>query len=372
MPGAVLSMEEQRLAKEWYVNDSVAPGEIAKRLKRDKSTITRLLCKRLPRKKLGRKPILSEARVDALEEKLKELIKKADGQYEVTATMLKRSARCKASVPTIFKALHERNIYFRPMRRKPVLTAEDIKDRLAFAKKYAEKPGRWWKTALHMIIDVKFYSVYLHGTARQRAAQTGSRGAYRKPGEGLSDGYVKPDPRLKYNTGGKPVAVLAGVAKDKVVLWEYVDGNWNGETAAKFYAGPMLKALKAAQPNRRRFLILEDNDPAGFKSNKGMNAKESAHIEALTFPKHSPDLNVCDYALWHEVNRKMRIQERKWAADKTETRQQYLKRLKRTAMNLPADFVGKSISNMQDRCKRLIEAKGSRFEEGGKKRTQSV
>ena len=179
---------------------------------------------------------------------------------------------------------------------------------------------------------------------------------------------MKPDPRLKYNTGAKGVAVLAGVANDKVVLWEYIDGNWNGGAAAKMYSGPVLKALKAAHPSRRRFLILEDNDPAGFKSTKGVNAKEVAKIDALTFPKHSPDLNVCDYALWHEVNRKMRLQERKWPGDKKETRKQYLKRLKRTAVTLPADFVGKSVANMKDRCKRLMDAKGSRFEEGGKKR----
>ena len=188
MPGTVLSEEELRLAKDWYVNGSVAPREIAKRLKRNKSTITRLLCKRLPRKKLGRKPVLSEAQVDVLEEKLKRLIKKADGQFEVTVSMLKRNARCRASKATISKALHNRNIYFRPMRSKPVLTTEDIKDRLSFAKKYAKKPARWWKTALQMIIDVKFYSVFLHGGARRHAAQTGSRGAYRKPGRGWTMG----------------------------------------------------------------------------------------------------------------------------------------------------------------------------------------
>ena len=369
MPGTVLSDEEIRLAKDWYVNDSVVPGEIAKRLKRNKSTITRLLCQRLKRKKLGRKPALSEAQVDALEEKLKMLIKKAAGTYEVTVGMLKRSARCKACVATILNCLHKRNVYFRPMRRKPVLTEEDIKARLSFAKKYVAKPGSWWKTALHMIIDVKFYPIYLHRAARRHAAQKGTRGAYRKPGEGLNDGYVKPDPRLKYNTGAKGVAVLAGVAKDKVVLWEYIEGNWNGEAAAKMYSGPLVKALKDTQGSRRRFLILEDNDPSGFKSTKGMNAKDAAKIDTLTFPKHSPDLNVCDYALWHEVNRKMREQERKWVADKKETRQQYLKRLKRTAMNLSPEFVGKSIANMQDRCKRLLDAKGSRFEEGGKKRS---
>ena len=42
MPGKSTSAEEIRLAKEWYNDDDEAPATIAKRLKRDKSTITRL------------------------------------------------------------------------------------------------------------------------------------------------------------------------------------------------------------------------------------------------------------------------------------------------------------------------------------------
>ena len=123
---------------------------------------------------------------------------------------------------------------------------------------------------------------------------------------------------------------------------------------------------------KRKWRVLEDNDPAGFKSTRGMEAKKASKIDAVTVPKRSPDLNVCDYAIWHEVNRKMRMQERRFTSDKKETRQQYLKRLRRTALSLPPTFVGKSIANMQERCKRLIASKGSRFEEGGKKRKLKV
>ncbi|CAE7731756.1 unnamed protein product, partial [Symbiodinium necroappetens] len=36
-----------------------------------------------------------------------------------------------------------RNIYFRKLREKPVLTSADICDRYAFAKKYRGKSKRW-------------------------------------------------------------------------------------------------------------------------------------------------------------------------------------------------------------------------------------
>ena len=51
---------EVKLAKKWYV-DGETTAEIADRLSRDQSTITRLLVKRVPRKKQGRKALLDEA-----------------------------------------------------------------------------------------------------------------------------------------------------------------------------------------------------------------------------------------------------------------------------------------------------------------------
>ena len=47
---------------------------------------------------------------------------------------------------------------------------------------------------------------------------------------------------------------------------------------------------------------LEDNDPTGFKSNKGKAAKVSARIEPFEISRRSPDLSLCDYALWQEIN----------------------------------------------------------------------
>jgi len=55
MPGKALSADEIRLAKQWAVQDGVAPSAIAGRLGRDKATITRLLKPGKLRKPRGRK-----------------------------------------------------------------------------------------------------------------------------------------------------------------------------------------------------------------------------------------------------------------------------------------------------------------------------
>ena len=55
---------------------------------------------------------------------------------------------------------------------------------------------------------------------------------------------------------------------------------------------------------------MEDNDPTGFKSKAGIAAKAKAGIVVFPIPKRSPELNVLDYAVWKEVNKRMLLQER--------------------------------------------------------------
>ena len=99
-----------------------------------------------------------------------------------------------------------------------------------------------------------------------------------------------------------------------------------------------------------------------------MAAKASNNLNVLKVPKRSPDLNVLDYAVWSEVEHRMRAAERKWPVAKRETRVEFGKRLDRTARNLPASFIDKSIGDMKHRCNLLFEAKGGLFEEGGRAR----
>lgn len=362
-----MSQDEIRLAREWYLKDSTAPLDIAKRLKRDKSTITRLLVKRVPRKAQGRKPTLTPAQIDRLKSKAAELIKKADGQWQVTASMIKRSARVKGCVRVVLDALHSRGVYLHPMREKPLLTEDDVKDRRAFGDKYRGKPRSFWTSHIHMSIDVKLFKVYLSGAARKRAAKMSVRGAFREPGQGLGKAYVKPSRTLKYNTGASGARVLAGVGQQRVLVWEYLPGNkWNGQIAAKMYRTVIKKALKRAYPERTYFNVLEDNDPSGFKTTKGEEAKSESKIRIFEIPKRSPQLNVCDYALWTEINKRMRRQERNWATSKVETREAYLARLRAVALGLPKSFITASIQDMKRRSHRLWKAKGNNFEEGGR------
>ena len=108
------------------------------------------------------------------------------------------------------------------------------------------------------------------------------------------------------------------------ILWEALRGRWNGDAAAKLYSGPVREALSRQNPRKRSFRLLEDNDPSGWKSGKGVAAKKKARIEVFTIPKRSPDLSVMDYGIWKAVNRRMRAQERKFPAIKVETKAEFV------------------------------------------------
>ena len=75
---------------------------------------------------------------------------------------------------------------------------------------------------------------------------------------------------------------------------------------------------------------------------------------------------MCDNALWVEVETRMRRQEKWFALFSREARKAFLARLRRTALRLPSTFINPRISNMQDRCKRLLAAVGGHIEEGGR------
>ena len=112
-------------------------------------------------------------------------------------------------------------------------------------------------------------------------------------------------------------------------------------------------------------MVLEDNDPSGFKSGMGIATKKDLRINAFCIPKRSPCLNVCDYYLWSAVNKRMRTQEQKYPVGKRESRKAFLARLRRAALGLPSSTLSAAVGDMKRRCARLVAAKGGNIEEGG-------
>lgn len=335
------------------------------------SSVCRLLAQRRAPAPVGRPAALTEEQVDRLERILNDMIDKADAQYEVTAAMLQKRARCKATARTALKALHARGYFFRHLRQKPILTPDDVKERFAFARKFRNKPARWWLKHIDLHWDNHVFKVATTFRGRKLLAMRRVRGAYRKRGKSLRPSLVKPNPKLRQSTGAKGLLTAGGVGAGRVLLWHTIEQVWCGREAETLYRDIMAPALKKKFP-RRKLCILEDNDPTGNTSRPAIAAKRDCKLTVFALPKRSPDLNVMDYAVWSEMERRLRAQERPWPQSRRETREQFKKRVARTARNLPANFIKTSIMNLKVRCQRLFDAKGGLFEEGGVRRRRPL
>lgn len=366
-----MSEDEQRIARDLYYNKKMRPCDIAKTLSRDKSSISRLLNQKKPSQDVGRPVELTKEKIDKIVDVLEQMVEEADATWEVTLAMVMRRARTKFSERTIRDALHDLGYRFRKLRSKMILTPEDIKVRYEWAKTYKDKPKEFFLKAIQIHLDNHHFKVATTSKGRKLLAKRSVRGAYRKKAKSLTSAHVKPDPKLRIQTGPKGILKMGGVGNGKVLVWETVIGRWSGDQAAAKYTDVVLPALKKQYPSRSSFTILEDNDPTGNMSKKGIAAKAACKMRVLSIPKRSPDLNVLDYSIWSAVERRLRAQERKMPSSKAETRAQFETRLNRTARALPKDFIERSIMNLKERAQRLYKAKGGLFDEGGKRKRES-
>ena len=286
---------------------------------------------------------------------------------EVTADMILNAAGIKASERTLLREFHDRKIEFFRLKERQILMDDDIKKRKVWGAARKGRRKRTWVRKPHAIIDNKHWQLFTTGAGRSHAARRTIRGGYQKRG-GQPEGHMVKPKGGNNKFPAKGVTVTAAVIKGRVRVWNYVDGAWNGQTAADMYRGPLVKAMRKAFPDHAKkpgakWEVLEDNDPTGFKSSKARAAKKEVGIEEDELPRRSPDLNVLDYALWHEINVRMRKQESSWPSDKRESADEYKKRLRQTALGLPESFVSKCVGDMARRCNLLVKRRGKLFRE---------
>ena len=361
---------ERRLVKN-MAKEGIPWNTIVKITGRGKATINKIVHPPKAAKKttaMGKPRKLTDADMKTILQSMEKLQKQCHPKgREVTADMLIKDAGVDISEKTLLRELHDRQIKFYRLKERQTLTGDDVKDRMAWAKAHMGRRKTTWVTQPHAIIDNKHWALYTTGAGRSHAARRSIRGAYQQLGQEPEQHMVKPKGgNVKFPAPS--VAVTAAVIKGRIRMWEYVDGSWNGEKAASMYKGPLVKAIKKAYPTQAKkptskWVVIEDNDPTGYKSSKAKEAKTSVGITTDDLPRRSPDLNVLDYALWHAINLRMRKQEASWPTEKRESADEFKQRLRKTALGLPESFVTKCVGDMARRCKQVFERKGKLFRE---------
>ena len=224
--------------------------------------------------------VLTEEKFKNIEKAMDELVEKSDGMSEMTMAMILKRSRIKIGERTAFNKFHEKGIYFHKLFGRLDLSEDDKEARAEWCRNKLSRSKLQWKTMPHAIIDNKMFQIYTTDKGREYAARRGVRGVYRRRGDTQKKGTVKNKKELKF--AAPCVQVTAAVIKGRVRMFDYVDGTWTGAEAAKMYKGPSAKALRAAFPDvvhnpRKKFTVIEDNDPTGYKSRKGEAAKAAAN-----------------------------------------------------------------------------------------------
>ena len=298
----------------------------------------------------GRKAKLGRAVVLRMNKVRKQIIKKADGQCEIHWEDIRKKSRVPAVHPTTVArsfAREEIGVQWRAPRTRPLRGPEHEAERKEACRLWSKKPRHYFTDTIDFIMDNTVWDVPATDRARKYLNACKVRGHMRTRAEGLSSEYTKPCAKKHHmNTGGK-LKVVAGISNCRVALWHYIEGPWNGAAAATVYQGPVLKALKRHRDEKGKYVVLEDNDPVGYKSNKTCATKAENNIHALHFPRYSPDLNPMDYFLWAEVERRMV----KGAPKKLETIDAFKARLRHTALAIPTSVVRKGVASMNERAR---------------------
>jgi hypothetical protein len=127
------------------------------------------------------------------------------------------------------------------------------------------------------------------------------------------------------------------------------------------YSGAIKQLLLKARPltsSRKRWHIVEDGDPAGFKSAAAMAAKKAARMETIDLPPYSPDLQPLDFSLWTQVEQKARAA----IGNKVVSSAEYRRVLRRSALRLSPQIVARAVSAMRPRILAICAAKGGHIQ----------
>ena len=281
----------------------------------------------------GCKPSLSPRVVQKMNRVRKGLVKKADNQREVRRGDVIRSSRApKVHRVTALRSFRREglDVQRRRPREKPDRTKAHAAERVEMCQALERRAATYFTNGVDMIIDNKKFDVPTTERARAYMNKTRVRGHLRTPGEGALPEFTRPGRKKNRMYTGGSASVCAGISNGRIVLWHYFPRMWNGQVPADLYAGPIFDALRKARGEKKQYLVLEDNDPTGYKSGKAVAAKARLHIKAMMFPRYSPDLNPLDYSLWHEIEQRM-VQRQ---PAKVETVEGYQKRLRLVALRL--------------------------------------
>jgi len=234
-------------------------------------------------------------------------------------------------------------------RRKGILSSEDKKTRLRYAKELKRKFGTsqdqldYWKSIMY--IDVVGFQ---YKRNPYELATTPKARSWRRKNESLAV------TRKGSKEGVETAKYLVGITYDKgVTCINEVPGNMKGAYFAQMI---YVNTLRPGLTEHKR--VLQDND----KVQNSIIAKKKFKLRNITLekiPPRSPDVNIIEN-LFHQVKRVLNKQA-KTTSKTRESKQEFQARCEDTLRNHSTVMINNLINSLPKRIDAIIKGKGTRL-----------
>lgn len=253
---------------------------------------------------------------------------------------------------TVRRCLRKHGFHYRQSRKKGLVSKQDKKIRLTFARKALHFEKDFWKNGIDFYLDGVGFAHKTNPHGEARAAGTMQ---WRKPNEGLS----RTTKGKKEGSGGKMAHFYVAISYNKgVVMCKQYTWRVTGVRFAEFLTKQFPRTFRrSGARSARGRTFLQDGDPRQVSA-VATKAWERLGCQCFRIPARSPDLNPIEN-IFHLV-RKQLSDDALRLEIKKESYQMFCKRVARTIKEFPMDVIDKTIESMERRIGLVIKGRGDR------------
>ena len=252
---------------------------------------------------------------------------------------------------TVRRAMNKNEFHYLYTRKKGVLSPDDIKNRLRYARDIVKnKIGQeFWSYGVSFYLDGKGFA---YKTNPMDQAYAPRAKEWRRPNEGLTYGCTAKGKK----EGSVQARFMIAISFQRgVVLCEQYD-EISGEKFAKMMDSCLPQAFQLSiNPYDR--LFVQDGDPSQ-NSAVAKEIIENIGAQVVEIPARSPDLNPIEN-FFGLLEKALRDDAKKKNIRK-ETFQEFSARIRNIVVNYDNTVISNLIGSMDRRIKAVIKAKGQR------------
>jgi transposase len=263
----------------------------------------------------------------------------------VIAAWLKGGFRKKVGIRTFYHVCEREGYRWRQVVRKGILSAEDRKMRLTFAREMASEGPQFWTGICFFLDCVSF----LYKRNPEEDART-PKGRV----------WMKREERVKFSgksknigVGGRLLHLCVGISYGRGVVFCHPYAKMTGEV----FAGIVKRFFGSCRFSPTK-MFLQDNDPSQ-NSAAAVAAVLRAGFTQVRIPPRSPDLNPIEN-LFACVKRELRFDAVERGLQR-ESFGEFEKRVVATLKRVGAKMVDNLILSMPKRIHLIVKGKGERL-----------